>query len=1196
LTALEEFFVHMPSNSGIAFIVVQHLSPDHASTLDELLARCTQMPVEQARDGTVVVPDTVYVIPPNATLTIDTCTLHVESPLEARGRRTPIDSLFSSLAADRGQDAICIMLSGTGTDGTRGLRAIKEHGGMAMAQTVESARYDAMLRSAISTGLVDHILPVKEMPAKLIEYVAHLREQGRRGNVFEQEVAKHSNKIYALLRRRVGHDFSEYKEGTITRRIERRMKALQIESVEQYLEALNRQPDEANLLFKDLLIGVTEFFRDSKAFEALNREVIPKLFERSRDGKAVRICVVGCATGEEAYSLAILLCEYASTLDTRPEIRIFATDIDERSLEAARKGFYPESIAERVSAERLERFFVKHDDGYQVKRALRELCVFSVHSFIKDPPFSRIDLISCRNVMIYIGENLQRKVVPLFHYALRPGGYLFLGPSENINSHRELFRSIDKKHRIFQKQESIARAPIALPLGDVGRPRVDIGKQLATEDLHWSRRLERIILRRYTPACVVVNESGDALYFSGGISRFLEQPMGSPDTNVVNMAGEDLRIPLRAALHKAFSTRERVVQRQLQVEGNSAAVYVDLSVEPLTEIKDTVLFMVMITDSPPDAGTPAGDKPALDASSEEVIRHLEKELQAAREHAQAMLEELESSNEELSSANEEFQSTNEELETSKEELQSFNEELETVNFELNRKVSELDTANSDLQNLLNSTQIATVFLDTELNVRNFTPAAAGMFRLIGSDIGRPLTDLAGQLTDVDLAQDAKEVLRSLSVREKQVAGTDGRYYQQRILPYRTVANVIAGVVLTFVDVTQIRRAEESAKQAKRYAESIIDTVREPLIVLDSGLHVLSASKAFYDTFQVSSEETLMRSLFELGVGHWDVPELRQLLVTVMSQDQKVDDYEISHDFPKLGRRTMLLSGRRVERERGKEPVLLLAIEDVTDRKRMEQRRKELEEQERTVAVESAVREMEAELAHVSRALTVGELATSIAHEVNQPLAGIVTNAETCIRWLKGKPPDLREVQDSLELIVRDGNRASEVIRRIREFLRKDGRQNSEFVMNEVIAEAVAIGRAELSKADVSVSVELDLNLPPVWGDRIQLQQVILNLVMNGREAMESVTDRPRQLSVFSQSQRNGLDVLVGVRDTGTGVDGGAMERMFDAFFTTKSAGMGMGLSISRSIIEAHGGRIWATRNEDSGITVRFTVPARGGTS
>ena len=947
LEAFEGFFKHMPDNEGCAFLIVQHLSPDHASALVELLGRHTRMTVTEAKDNMPVLVNQVYVIPPNATLTIKNCVLHVALPLQAHGRRMPIDSLFSSLAEDRGENAVCIVLSGTGTDGTLGLKAIKEHGGMAMAQTSESAKHDAMPRSVIATGFVDHVLPVEEMPAKLIEYAARLKALSGDGNGdsssngdsnltgLHDQIGARLDEVYALLRRRAGHDFSQYKQKTSIRRLERRMKAIQIETIDEYLQFLDRQPEEADKLFNDLLIGVTHFFRDPEAFEAFGRDVVPRLFDGKDATSQVRVCVVGCASGEEAYSIAILLCEYASTLAKPPKIQIFATDIDERGLEIARKGRYPASIADHVSAERLECFFTQQDGSYLVNRNLREICIFSNHSFIKDPPFSRLDLISCRNVMIYIGTDLQQKVIPLFHYSLRSGGFLFLGPSENVSAHPELFGAIDKKHRLFQRKDSVPRPTIRFPLAGISRPKRTGDNRTETEDRSFPKQLERVILKRHGPACVIVMKNGDAVYFSGRTGRYLEQPTGSPDPNVVNMAREGLQMPLRTSLHLASTEHVHAVQRRIPVQTDGGLSLVDLTVEPLNEFPNSNLYMVVFEDTPTN-GSEDGALPPSDIGSEAIIRHLEGELRIAQDSAQAAYEELETSNEELQSANEEYQSTNEELESSKEELQSSNEELETVNSELNRKVAELDFANSYLQNLLNSTQVATIFLDPELRIRNFTPAAGIVFRLIPGDVGRPITDLAAQFADVGLIDDIIEVLKSLTTRERDLAGAQGRHYLLRILPYRTIHNVIDGVVVTFTDVTQLKQAEQFAEDAKTFAESIVDTVREPLLVLDKELRVQSANQSFYKTFNVTANETPNCLFYELGNHQWDIPELRRLLGEVLPEKEALEDFQVEHDFPVIGRKTMLLNARQISQQKGKIPLILLAIEDITERRRAEE--------------------------------------------------------------------------------------------------------------------------------------------------------------------------------------------------------------------------------------------------------------------
>ena len=872
-------------------------------------------------------PNRVFVIPPNATLTFKDGRLRVSEPVEPRGLRTPIDALFSSLAEDRGENAVCIMLSGTGSDGTRGLRSIKESGGMAMAQSLETAKYDAILRSAIGTGLVDHVLPVEEMPAKLLEYTQYLRSLD--GSSIREQIGARLNRIYGIIRRKSGHDFSEYKKTTIIRRIERRMKASQLLTAEAYTELLEREPKEVDLLLKDLLIGVTQFFRDSEAFETLGRDVIPKLFEGKGEGESIRVCIVGCSSGEEAYSIGILLCEQASKLNSAASIQIFATDIDEQGLGIARKGGYAQSISEHVSAERLERFFSKEESGaYHVKRELRQICVFSSHSFIKDPPFSRLDLISCRNVMIYLGADLQRKIFPLFHYALRPGGYLFIGPSESAASHPELFQIIDKKHKVFQRREADLRPRVSFPLADVLRPKNSTPQQLETKEKTLSKQLERIILQRYRPVCITVKANGDAVHFSGGTNRYLEQPPGSPESNVINMAKEGLRLPLRISLNKAAATHARVVQKQISVQTNDGVVRVDLTIEPLPEFQDTNLFMIVLEESAAAQQQTSSAEP-FNAGAEETVRILSSELQTAREHAQAAYEELETTNEELQSANEEFQSTNEEMETSKEELQSINEELETVNSELNRKVTDLDSANSDLQNLLNGTQLATIFLNVESRIRTFTPAAGSVFRLIEGDIGRPITDLAGQFMEKGLKEDVQEVLRTLVAKERNLTGVQGRYFLMRTIPYRTVHNVIDGVVITFTDVTELKNLEQQAQQAKIYAENIVATVQEPLLVLDDNLRVQSANCAFYDLFQVDAGSTIGLLIFELGSANWENPELRRRLTELLPEHTTMEDFQVEKEFPKIGHKAILLNARRIDEGQ----LILLSMDDITERKR-----------------------------------------------------------------------------------------------------------------------------------------------------------------------------------------------------------------------------------------------------------------------
>jgi two-component system CheB/CheR fusion protein len=1177
LEAFEHFFARMPPENGMAFVLVQHLAPDRASLLPELLAKYTRMSVRQVEEETPVAPNHVYVIPPDATLTIDRGVLHLVSPpVEPRLRRLPIDSFFRSLAEDQGENAVCILLSGAGADGTRGLRAVKEHGGMAMAQTPASARYDSLVRSAIATGLVDHILPVEEMPARLMEYSTYLTAlRATNGPTRPRtEVGDHLHTIHGLLKRQTGHDFSQYKENTIIRRIQRRLQVLQLDAVDAYLTLLKQDPKELDLLFQDLLIGVTQFFRDPEAFAALAREVIPALFaDKGADGQ-VRVGVSGCASGEEAYSIAILLREHLAALDVAPRVQIFATDIDAHALENARRGCYSLGIAEQVSPERLERFFVKHDNLYQVKKELREMCLFSVHSLVKDPPFSRLDLISCRNVLIYLGPELQQKLLRLFHYALRPSGYLFLGPSEALTGQSALFRTLDKKHRLFQKKDAVSRQVVEFPLTDVHRPpqrQEDESKRTRTAAArHIGALAERTILDSYAPACVVTTEQGEAVYFSGRTGRYLEPPTGTPNVNVINMARAGLRLPLRTALQQAVTTHERVVREQIPVQTNGGVQPITLTVQPMTErVDDSTLYLIIFQDVGPAEKTmhAAADAPPL--GPEDVhFRSLEHELQATRERLQTTIEELETTNEELSSANEEFQSTNEELETSKEELQSLNEELETVNAELSRKVDDLDRTNSDLQNLLDGTQVATIFLDRELRIRNFTPAIGTLFPLLPGDVGRPFADLAQRFVGSDLVSDAKAVLRTISRCERTLRAVDANaHYLVRIIPYRTIGHVIDGVVLTFVDVTDLKHAEEAAHIAQAYAESLVDTIRDPLLVLDAALHVRSANRSFYQVFQVAPAETEDRLLYKLGNGHWDLPELHQRLGAVRMGDRGLDDFEVEREFPHIGRKTMRLNARQVFTQTADTELVLLAIEDITERKRLE---------EELVRQAAALQRSNEELQ---------QFGYIVSHDLNEPLRTVANFVSMLAEDYQGKLD--AEADGYIAFAVDGAKRMQELIKDLLAYTRVGGGAD---VFTPVDCAALLMRTlVELQIAIRETGAEVSHDpLPTVPGDAGQLGLVLQNLIENALKFRGSAAPR---IHVSARREEHGWRFAV--RDNGIGLDARHAERIFQVFQRLHTRreypGTGIGLTICKKIVERHGGRIWVESTPEQGATFLFTI-------
>ncbi|MBE2201159.1 MAG: PAS domain-containing protein [Anaerolinea sp.] len=832
LAALEQFFAAMPPDTdpGMAFVLVQHLSPDHKSLLAELVRRCTRMQVYEVEDGMTVQPNCAYIIPPNHDMALSQGKLHLLEMGERHGLRLPIDFFFRSLAHDLREQAICIVLSGTGSDGTLGLRAIKEAGGMAMAQTPDSTEFDGMPRSAITTGLVDYVLLPAEMPAQLIAYVAHAYGKNPRPASLPRSTEDGLSKIFILLRAQTGRDFSQYKQNTITRRIERRMAVQQIAQIDEYVRYLQQNAVEIEALFQDLLIGVTQFFRDPEAFAVLESQAIARLLADKPAGALVRIWVPGCSTGEEAYSIAILIREQMVTLKQSFKVQIFATDIDSRAITTARAGIYPTSIAADVSPERLSRFFV-HDPTnsvYRIQKSIRDMLIFSEHDLIQAPPFSRLDLISCRNLLIYMGGGLQKKLIPLFHYALNPGGLLFLGSSESVGEFIQLFATLDRKWKLYQRQEeasgaSYPRLDHLTPSSTITRTARRPLTRAATEGKPPMRKLtEQTLLDEYTPAAVLVNAQGDIFYIHGRTGRYLEPVPGEAGiSNILTMAREGLRRPLTSALHQAATNHVPVSHPGLRVKTNGGFTAVDLTLRPTAAAgsSEPKLYLVILKEVKEHDGktavAPNPDETHLTDDSDSRIAALEQELQAKEEYLQTAVEEMEtaneelkSTNEELQSVNEELQSTNEELETSKEELQSVNEELSTVNTELQQRVTELSRANNDMNNLLAGTGVGTIFVDHQLRIQRFTPTVTQIIHLIPTDIGRPVGHITANLAGYDrLTADVQAVLDNLAPKEIEVQTPTGDWYMLGIRPYRTLENVIEGAVITFVDITRIKKAE-----------------------------------------------------------------------------------------------------------------------------------------------------------------------------------------------------------------------------------------------------------------------------------------------------------------------------------------------------------------------------------------------------
>jgi two-component system CheB/CheR fusion protein len=950
LEALEDFFENLPEQSGIAFVVITHTDPKHTSLLPSILERKTRAAkIKQIDDHMPVEPDTVYLPPSDRDPFMEDDTFRLRDRPAREKMHMPVDLFLRSLAAVRGERAGCVILSGTGTDGTYGLRAIKENAGVALVQKPETARHAGMPINAIDSGLADFVIPANEMPGQLIAYFKHpvkLKPAKRTGAGKEPDQIK---KILAHLAQRTHHDFGLYKNGTLERRIARRVAVTRSRDAAEYLQALRRDETEVQSLFQDLLIGVTSFFRDPDAFTALKEEALPEIFSHKRQGDPVRVWVPGCATGEEVFSVMILLKEYNDEKNVSADIQVFGTDIDRKAIEKARTGAYLENIAADVSPERLKRFFDKQGDHYRVKSAIREPVVFAEQNLLRDPPFSNLDLLVCRNLLIYLKPEAQNKLIPLFHYTLRPHGILFLGNSESIGRFPELFEPLGKKHSLFRKKETALRPQVQFPAQRY-EPAPERKRQGPSEEPAGAQTMaeavDALLLAEFTPACIIVDSSGEIVYTRGRTGKYIELAPGKPLLNMAEMAREGLRFVLLAALREARSKKEPVVSRGVRVKTNGENQWVDVTVKPINRPPMGETFIVAFHDrrAPEDATADAGDDDGAQRDAGRIDQ-LEQELSRAQQEYRGAMEELESSNEELrstneemQSANEELQSSNEELESSREELQSLNEELNTVNSELQNKMQELHESYRAVTRVLDSTRIAMVFLDQKLRIVRFTQAVTELIKLIDTDTGRPLDHIADNLKIENLPEMAAKVLKTLSPVESEVATDDGHWYRMNIMVQRR-KNHLEGLVLTFVNIDEQVKARQEleemksreVKAARQFAESIVDTVREALLVLDGQMRVVTANRRFFSLFAASQAETDGKSLFELDNGAWDIPELRRLLEETLARRKVFEDFRFEHRFPRAGLKKMVLNGRRLREEDTRQNKILLAIEDVTDR-------------------------------------------------------------------------------------------------------------------------------------------------------------------------------------------------------------------------------------------------------------------------
>jgi two-component system CheB/CheR fusion protein len=969
LEAYSQFFAHLPPDTGMSFIIVQHLDPVHESILPELMAKMTRMPVQQVIEDRPIEPNEVYVISPNTDIAVS----HGSLKITTRGDKRPyltIDHLFRSLAEDQKDHAVGILLSGTSSDGALGIEAIKHAGGITFAQDEATARYSFMPNAAIATGCVDFVLNPGEIAQELGKISRHpfwTYYQTPSAADLLPEAEKDLEPILLLLQKVTGVNFTLYKRSTLRRRIMRRMVLHKLDNLKAYLKFLKEQPGEVEALYQDVLIKVTGFFRDEGAFEVLKKKVFPEIVKTKDADGAVRCWVPGCSSGEEAYSLDMSWLEFMGEKAPTAPIQIFATDVSEAVIEKARVGIYLENIASEVSPERLRRFFVKVAGGYQISKTIRDMCVFARQNLIQDPPFSKLDIISCRNVLIYLQAALQRRIIPMFHFSLNPGGFLMLGASETIGTFTELFGLLDKKYKVYRKKSALAQVKLDfLPPRFPREHKPLIRGPVRKVEEAWSKQnlyaeADRLILSRFAPAGVLINEDMDILQFRGQTGPFLEPAPGEASFKLMRMAREGLLLALRTATSQALKKNETVKIKGLRVDYNGSSRLVDLEVIPLKPgpAKER-FFLVLFEESTPQAVPPPGEVTAAATAKkpgpkDKTIMRLREELAALKEHLQAVIadkeatnEELRAANEEILSANEEFQSVNEELETAKEELQSANEELTSLNEELHVRNTELTQLNNDYNNLLLSSNIPIIMLGRDLRIRHITHQAHEVFNLIPGDVGRPITDIKLNLELEGLEGLVQEVIDSLTVKTQDVQDREGHWYRLSIRPYYTVDKKIEGAVITLVDINELKQNLLRLNQSQRLVQGVLASMGEALLVMDRDLNIKMANQAFYKTFQLTPEETIGAHLCELGKRQWDIPELKQLLGDVLARSASFQNYLFEYDFPGVGRLTLLLNGyllSQAESAAG-EDLILLTMANISELQKTRESLKEAETRRR----------------------------------------------------------------------------------------------------------------------------------------------------------------------------------------------------------------------------------------------------------
>ncbi|MBI1861183.1 MAG: PAS domain-containing protein [Deltaproteobacteria bacterium] len=1180
LEAFQVLLKNLSPDTGMAFVIVQHLDPMHESHLAEILSRNTSMPVLDLENGMVPKRNHVYVIPAPSTVIYSSGTFGLESRAGAPVRPVVIDAFLSSIGKEKKERAIGVILSGTGSDGAHGMVEIKEQGGVTFAQD-NSAQHDGMPQAAIATGCVDFILSPEQIAVELARLSGHpqMRSDGSPKTESSGSKGCEQKILPAILRqlhRSLGVDFTFYKQNTIQRRIARRMMLLRIETLKDYLDYLCSHPPEAALLHQDLLIKVTRFFRDPQTFEALKSKVFP-LIMKDRGDAPIRIWVPACATGEEVYSIAICLLEYLERTETKLPIHIFGTDLSEVCVDGARAGLYHDSALGEVSEERLKRFFTKDDGGYRINKTVRELCVFSKHNATVDPPFSNLDLVSCRNFLIYLDSTLQRRVVSLFHYGLTQNGLLLLGSSESLGAYGDIFSPVDLKHRIFSKKTAPRHSHFDFAKGHTtsgheARPVTVSGEHKPSLAFDLTQEVDRAIAARLGPDGVVINDDMQIVLIRGHTGDFLEPAPGEASHNILKMARSGLLTDLRMAILRAKREKRPIRKEEIRVKvkGNSRLAFLDVIPLRASETHENLYVVLFSEEKGVGSGRRKTTKPSTrEAEVSSTLSEVEQELTSTREYLQALIEkeqaygeEMKSANEEILSSNEELQSTNEELETAKEELQSINEELNTLNDELQNGNRELNVAVNDLNNLLLSVRIPVLMLSRDLRIRRITPGAERIVNVIPGDVGRPLTDIRSDLNFAGMVPLLREVIENVSPQMREVQDSAGRWFALWARPYLTHDNKIDGVVVTLFDIDALTRARD-------FSDAIVQTVREPLLVLDSHFEVRVTNSSFCEMFHTSVRETVGKSIFHLGDGEWDIPALRELLDRALRSETVLQNLRVSHEFPGLGPKTFVLNARKVTRPSNEPQLVLIAFEDIT-------------------GAEQELRDRANHLIKVNMELE--QFTYIAAHDLQEPLRNVANYLQLLARQSSG------QLDEESQNLIREAIGSARTMKTLVEDLLAFSRTGKEDLRFEATdCEAVVKAVLEHLKSSIEESgAQITFDpLPTIAGNPGLLGQIFQNLIGN---AIKFRKGEPPRIHVGAIQK--GDEWEFSVRDSGIGIPKEYHKHIFSVFERLHSSeaypGTGIGLAICKKIVERYGGVIWVESHMGEGANFFFTIPLKRG--